>query len=223
VRILIVAATSVEAGFLRTRSATRRRGASATSIAVSTVERFGHELDVLVTGVGMVATAVHTSRALMQTQYDLALNLGVCGTFNRAIASGTVVHVIQDRIAELGAEDGDAFVSIDDLRLRTESVFVNTHPPDNRVLSPLPRVRAVTVNTIHGNRRCIQAVERRFRPDVESMEGAAFMCACLAGSVSFAQVRAISNIVERRNRSAWHLEEAIDHLGSCARAILEHA
>jgi Menaquinone biosynthesis len=76
VRILIVAATSVEVGFLRIQSATTRRGASTAPLAVSTVEHFDHEIDVLVTGVGMVATAVHTSRALMQAQYGLALNLG---------------------------------------------------------------------------------------------------------------------------------------------------
>ena len=32
------------------------------------------------------------------------------------------------------------------------------------------------------------------------MEGAAFMYACLIQGVPFAQVRAVSNIVERRNR-----------------------
>ena len=37
------------------------------------------------------------------------------------------------------------------------------------------------------------------------MEGAAFMYACLIAGVPFAQVRAVSNRVERRNRAAWDL------------------
>jgi futalosine hydrolase len=48
------------------------------------------------------------------------------------------------------------------------------------------------------------------------MEGAAFMYACLVQGVRFAQVRAVSNIVERRNRDAWKLKEAIDNLGVAA-------
>ena len=61
----------------------------------------------LTTGVGMVATAAWCSRALALTRYDLALNVGVCGSFDPALAPGSVVHVVRDRIAELGAEDGD--------------------------------------------------------------------------------------------------------------------
>ena len=37
----------------------------------------------------------------------------------------------------------------------------------------------------------------------------------------FAQVRAISNVVERRNRGAWKLTEAIASLGSDALRMLE--
>ena len=45
------------------------------------------------------------------------------------------------------------------------------------------------------------------------MEGAAFMYACLMHDVPFAQIRAVSNVVERRNREAWKIREAIDALG----------
>jgi futalosine hydrolase len=53
------------------------------------------------------------------------------------------------------------------------------------------------------------------------MEGAAFMYACLIQGVPFAQVRAVSNMAERRNRAAWKLSEAIANLGTVARQILE--
>jgi futalosine hydrolase len=53
------------------------------------------------------------------------------------------------------------------------------------------------------------------------MEGAAFMYACLIADVPFAQVRAVSNVVERRNRESWRLADAIDNLANTARAILE--
>ena len=39
------------------------------------------DVDVLVTGIGMVATAARCARALALTRYDLALNVGICGSF----------------------------------------------------------------------------------------------------------------------------------------------
>jgi futalosine hydrolase len=51
------------------------------------------DVDVLVTGIGMVATAVRCARALALTPYDLALNVGICGSFDRALMPGSVVHV----------------------------------------------------------------------------------------------------------------------------------
>ena len=180
-------------------------------------------VDVLVTGVGMVATAVRCSRALAQANYDLALNVGICGSFDRALVAGTVVHVVRDQIAELGAEDNEEFMTIEQIQLPAEWTFVNPAPPPFEALRALPAVNAITVNTVHGNAQSIAAVIERFRPEVESMEGAAFMSACLINNVTFAQVRAVSNIVERRNRGAWRLAEAIDRLTQTTRLILEQA
>jgi futalosine hydrolase len=53
------------------------------------------------------------------------------------------------------------------------------------------------------------------------MEGAAFMYACVLTGVPFAQVRAVSNLVERRNRDAWRMGEAIGNLGVVAMRILD--
>jgi futalosine hydrolase len=49
------------------------------------------------------------------------------------------------------------------------------------------------------------------------------MYACLIHGLAFAQVRAVSNFVERRNRGAWKITAAIDALGQAARSILDHA
>jgi futalosine hydrolase len=188
----------------------------------------GHAIDVLTTGVGMVATAAWCARILAATHYDMALNFGVCGSFDAALPPGTVVHVISDTIAELGAEDDDRFLSVHDLQLLGENEFPfeqgrlsNRTPPDNPVLRALPGVSAITVNTVHGNERSIARVGERFDPQVESMEGAAFMYACRIQGVPFAQVRAVSNVVERRNRDAWKLPEAIRNLADTALKILD--
>jgi futalosine hydrolase len=179
-------------------------------------------IDVLTTGVGMVATAAWTSRALAQSAYDVAFNFGLCGSFDRSLSLATVVHIVTDRIAELGAEDDAAFLTLEDLELPGEHVFVNEAPPANAALASLRRAASITVNTVHGNERSIEAVVERFHPDVESMEGAAFMYTCLMHRVPFAQVRAVSNIVERRNREAWNIAEAIGALCRQATEILQN-
>jgi futalosine hydrolase len=184
-------------------------------------------MDVLVTGVGMVATATWCTRALERERYDLALNLGVCGTFDRTLPPGEVVHVVTDRLAELGAEDGDAFLTIQQLELLGENEppfvngrLVNPAPPSSATLERLRGVDGITVNTVHGREQSIASVTDRFSPQVESMEGAAFMYACLVHGLPFAQVRAISNVVERRNRQAWKLNVAIGNLSETALRLL---
>jgi futalosine hydrolase len=52
------------------------------------------------------------------------------------------------------------------------------------------------------------------------MEGAAFMYACLVHGQQFAQIRAISNVVERRNREAWKLADAVASLGAVSLRML---
>jgi futalosine hydrolase len=224
VRILIVSATAMELAPL----VAALDGVEEPKPRTRRYRRGGQELDVLVTGVGMIATAVWSSRALTETPYDVALNLGMCGAFDRSLVPGTVVHVVTERIAELGAEDGDGFLTLQALQLGDDNVFpftdgrlVNAAPPPIAALATLRAVDAITVNTAHGNDESIARVQARCRPQVESMEGAAFMYACLTHGVAFAEVRAVSNVVERRNRGAWKLSEAVSALGSTGLSILD--
>jgi futalosine hydrolase len=182
-----------------------------------------HVIEVLVTGVGMVATAAHAARALARTRYDVAFNFGVCGSFDPELALGTVVHIASDRLSELGVEDGERFRPIEELGLGQTSVFVNESPPINAGLNELPRVTGITVNTVHGDEASIAAVRARCTPHVESMEGAAFAYACSLAGIPYAQVRAVSNVVERRNRDAWRMDLAIRNLNDAALRIVDCA
>jgi futalosine hydrolase len=203
--ILVVAATELEVPLL----ASGPRGR--------------HHIEVLFTGVGMVATAAQCARRMAQISYDLAFNFGVCGSFDRSIELGAVVHITSDRLSELGIEDDDRFVTMQEIGLDTEDAIINTAPPANAVLRELPAVSGISVNTVHGSERTIAAVVERFDPQVESMEGAAFAYACAISGVPYAQVRAVSNIVERRNRDAWRLDVAIRNLNDIALRILDCA
>jgi len=225
-RILVVTATQAEVAPL-VASLEPVPGTSS-RLRSYTYER--HAVDILTTGVGMVATAAWCSGVFARERYDVALNGGLCGSFRPSLSPGTLVHVTTDRIGEFGAEDGDTFLSVQELQLLGDDEFpwtrgrlVNSAPPVNDALNQLPVGDAITVNTVHGNDATIAGAVERYNPHVESMEGAAFMYACLVHGVPFAQVRAVSNIVERRNRAAWKLRESIDALGAALLAIVDCA
>ncbi len=198
-RVLIVAATAAESALVIERLPHDR------------VYR-GHQISILATGVGLVATAASTAAALSSNHYDFALNIGVCGSFDPAYPPGTVVRVGTERIADLGAEDGEQFLSAEELGFTVGFSVDGTLTPhywDNRALDALPGVRGISANTAHGHEPSIAALRARLDPQVESMEGAAFVYATLLHHIPAAQIRAVSNMVERRNRGAWKLEEAI--------------
>jgi futalosine hydrolase len=184
------------------------------------------QLDVLLTGVGITATAVWTARALAAKQYDLAINAGVCGSFGSVPAIGEVVNVTSDFFPELGAEDGDAFLSIHELQLlgENEAPFQRSRlfasAADKAAFKSLPQVNGITVNKVHGHEASIQAVRTRWNPHTESMEGAAFFYACLTAAQPCVQIRAVSNVVERRNREAWNMPLAIRNLNNSLTQVL---
>jgi futalosine hydrolase len=168
-------------------------------------------IDFLTTGAGMVPTAFALGRHLAKNEYDLAINLGIAGSFDRNIALGDVVEVTHDSFTELGAEDDDDFIAIDKLGFG-ESSFEATY-----TLSPqfnLKKVSAITVNTVHGNEVSIQKLSTRANAQLESMEGAAFFYACKQVGLACMQIRAVSNYVEKRNRNAWQIGPAIKNLNT---------
>lgn len=214
-KIILVSATSLE---IKPLINALGEGERLNSKAVRYTYR-GHKVDVLTTGVGMVATSFWLGDSFARAHYDLAINAGVCGAFDRSLEIGQVVQITRDEFPEMGAEDGENFLSLLDLDLLEDDDFPfssgqidNPEPLLNGGFGLLPAVQAVTVNKVHGNELSIAATQKRAQPQVESMEGAAFMYACRIGHLNFAQIRAVSNYVERRNRDNWELKKAIDHL-----------
>jgi futalosine hydrolase len=195
-RILVVASTKAE-------------------IEIFQAQNTEAKIDILITGVGMIATTFKLTQVLSQNDYDLVINAGIAGAFFEELEIGEVVEIRSEQFPEIGAEDDNSFISIFELGLLDE----NTYPfqkgklinPDAGI-SNLKLVDGVTVNTVHGNELSIQNVIDQFSPDVESMEGAAVAFVCLQENIKFIQIRAISNYVEKRNKSAWNVPLALGNL-----------
>jgi futalosine hydrolase len=181
-------------------------------------------IDILITGVGMVPTAYFLGKQLAGQRYDLVINAGIAGTFSRELQLGTVVNVVEDCVPELGAEDGDQFLSIFELGLAdpdsspyvhgklVNDIFGKDLGINLEIIRNLPKVTGITSNTIRGNAESIIRIRKIAKVDLESMEGAAFFYACLSAGVPCLQIRAISNLVEERNKTHWKLPLALKNL-----------
>jgi futalosine hydrolase len=209
-RILVVSATEFEVGDLRSEV-----GGQSQESGVK-----NQDIEFLITGVGMVATAFALGKHLATHQYDLVINLGIAGSFDRSIALGEVAEVIEDRLSELGAEDDEIFLPIETLGFG-ESIFLTDKRLSSYTGQQLKQVSAITVNTVHGYEPSIQRLASRIQPQLESMEGAAFFYACKQVGVPCLQIRAVSNYVEKRNRDAWQIGLAIKNLNSFVSEFLE--
>ncbi|MBD1428841.1 futalosine hydrolase [Sphingobacterium litopenaei] len=175
------------------------------------------EVPYLITGVGMTATAFALGKYLaLNLDISHVLNVGIAGSFDRKISLGSVVSIGSDTFYELGAEDGETFISIDDLCFGK-----GTFTSQNNLILDLPIYDAITVNKVHGNESSISKVAERLpNVKIESMEGAAVFFACGEQNIHCAQIRAISNYVEKRNKSAWEIDLAINNLKNWLRNFI---
>lgn len=171
--------------------------------------------DVLITGVGMVATAFALGQRLSPQTYKLVLNVGIAGSFNQKIALGSLVSVQSDCFSELGAQDHDNFLTINQLGFGSNTAFATAE------VGNFQKLKGITVNTVHGNAASITATQSRFAADVESMEGASVFFACGQLGIPCAQVRSISNYVTPRNKDDWKITLAIENLNAWLIAYLE--
>jgi len=186
-----------------------------------------HQIDVLIPGVGMTCTAYWMGKTLNPKIYDVAINLGIAGSFDNALTIGQTVHITSDQISELGAEDGESFLSLIDMDLIEDEDYMlnhglmkNTIAIQSPIIDSLEKVSAITVNTTHGDDNSIQKIKEIFNPQVESMEGAAFFYACLLEGITCVQIRTISNKVERRNKNNWDIPLAVKNLCSTGLEII---
>ena len=176
-------------------------------------------VEVLITGIGMAATAYSLGRHFANNRPEIAIQAGIAGSFRHERPLGEVALVTREVFGDLGAEDHGRFSDLFKIGLWQHDVHPFTHHylinplaflPES--LQQLPQVTGVTVNTVSGETATIAQLEQLYQPDLESMEGAAFHYACLMDDIPFLQLRAVSNYVEVRDKSKWNIPLAVKEL-----------
>lgn len=211
-KVLFVAATTFEIGpfqeFLKAYFIPFRE---------NQYQRGDHHCEILVTGVGLPATIFQLSKKVFQNEYDLIINAGIAGAFNRQIALGSVLQVTEDQFGDLGIEEADgSFQDLFEMELNDPNAFpfqkgklINTSAA---AFDFLPRATAHTVHKVSGSAATIAKIQQKYTVDLESMEGAGVFYVAQQCKVPALQIRAVSNYVEVRNREAWEIKRAIEQL-----------
>lgn len=212
-KLLLVAATNFEIGPLLAELKDNERQPLSFTLGQL-------ELEVLITGVGLPLTAFALGHRLANRSYDLVLQAGVGGAFDRTLPLGSVVQIVSDCFADLGVEEADGsftsmhemgLVPADEFPFKQGRLWLNTDDQP----SFLPAAHGVSINRVHGFEQHIDAFQQKYPfAQVESMEGAAFCYAAIQHGLPAIQIRSISNYVEKRQRENWELEKAIENLNA---------
>lgn len=166
----------------------------------------------LITGVGMVATTFALTRYLSTHPCELIINVGIAGAIDKSLTIGELVEIEKDTFAELGAEDDEKFLSIQELGFG-HATYNNIAIPN--LNTKLVKVEGITVNKVHGREFSITELQHNFpNAAVESMEGAATFFVAQQFNIPIIQVRSISNYVEKRDKNNWNIPLAIQNINS---------
>lgn len=183
-----------------------------------------HSIEILITGAGSPSTSFTLGTQFSLRLPDLAIQIGIAGAFDGTLMKGSVVQVYEDSFADLGAQDSDnSFIPLDQLVQQDLPFKSGTlKPPRLFHAGSFPKVKAITVNKVHGYLPDILRIRESLNPGIETMEGAAFFASCMAFDVPCCQLRSVSNLVEARNRSAWDIPLALKNLHTALQHMIDH-
>ena len=204
------------------------------SISSSEIENAGsgfekEDLVFLVTGIGVLNTYSSLVRSHLSTPVDRVLQIGIAGAYTGAREEvkilGTPVIIEKEVVADLGAEDLDSFLSLNDMDLGRleyyESKRLNVFDDlFENSLKTLPVVTGATVNTATGTEATGMLRAEKYGVEVESMEGAGALKFGEDFGIPVLQIRSISNIATTRDRESWDIIGAIKSLRNLCGVLL---
>ena len=176
------------------------------------------DVSFVVTGIGMLATAVNLSKIIYEQQPDFIIQAGIAGCFDLSIPLGKTVLVEEEFLGDIGVEENGIWKDVFDLGLIKPNIkpfkkkgLLNSNIHKYNQLD-LPIVKAVTVNQISTDNNQIQQLIKKFNPIIETMEGAALHYVCNLYNIPYLQIRSISNYIGERDKTKWKMKLALDNL-----------
>jgi futalosine hydrolase len=200
--------------------------------SLSKRQSYGLDVTYMLTGIGTTSTSYRLTKILNTTseKFDLVLNIGIAGSFTPDFPIGSVARIEKEHFGDLGFETFGGFQTLFDYKI----LDADTHPykggalhsPElepalESALNIYKKATAVTVQTVSGLPEKTLQLVKDFKPQIESMEGAAFFYVCILEKVPFAEIRSVSNEVGERDRTKWNIPLALDSLRDACKVVFE--
>ncbi|MBD0746303.1 futalosine hydrolase [Streptomyces sp. CBMA152] len=197
-RVLVVTAVPAE------RDAVTRACAEAAAEAA---------FDTVVGGVGPASAAAATATALARTPspYDLVVSAGIGGGFAPLAPVGSLVVASRIVAADLGADTPDGYLDVEELGFGR-----SVHLPPAGLAEAIAAATGaayapvLTISTVTGTAgRAAALTQRHPGAGAEAMEGFGVAEAAALHGIPVVEIRAVSNAVGPRDRSAWRIGDAL--------------
>lgn len=204
----------------------------------------GHACRLVVTGMGEVNTAQALTAQLERRRPALVILFGIGGAYvPGGLPVGAVAVATEENYGHLGVLTLDGWQPADLIGIPlvpangdAEPARFNRFPLDASLAARAVQVCAaaqvttepvrsgpfVTVSQCSGIQATGDELARRFSASCENMEGVAAAHLCALYGVPLLEVRAISNLVEDRDKSKWDIPLAIRVVQQCVLTIMAH-
>ncbi len=175
------------------------------------------ELDIIITGVGLLASTYSITRQIHYKKPAIIIQAGIGGSFKKKIPLGSVVAIKQELIGDQGVTEAGKWTTLYGLGLIKGDKFPFTKGwliNNSAILKKiqLKKVKGITTNEITTAQKKIQFYTDTFDPTIESLEGAALHYICLMEKIKFLQIRSISNYIGDRDKNNWQINKSITNL-----------
>lgn len=188
-------------------------------------KKFKYEIDVLITGIGLTAATYALLNQINIKKPAFIIQAGVGGCFDINIKLGTVVAIKKETIADQSVVELKTLKTLFDLKLLPQNKnpfsngwLVNSNDILRKI--KLRKVTGISVNEITTDKKKVKLYRDRFKPVIESMEGAALHYVSLMEKIPFLQIRSVSNYIAERNKQKWNMKEAVENLNKELISIL---
>jgi len=225
VTILVICAVEAERDAV-VRNFGPTRDVSASPFTGLSVDTPAGELHAFSVGVGPVAAAIGTS-ALLPGGYEMVVSAGIAGGFAGRVEIGDVVLANLATYADLGVRIEGGFLSLRDMGIDQDSslAFGDQRLIDRMEAGPATVLvgEVLTLSAMTGTDADANELATRYpRALAEAMEGFAVIAAARHdhGLRYVAEIRAISNIIGRRDRSTWNIPLAFGALADAMSTLL---
>ncbi|MDQ0256839.1 futalosine hydrolase [Evansella vedderi] len=187
-----------------------------------------NSFEVAIAGVGPASAAARTASQLATEDYDLVISAGIGGGFAGKAPLESIVVAKEIIAADLGAETGEGFSSVEELGFGSSKIAV-----DSRLVEKVTKAMEgtelsvnngsiLTLSTVTGTLETALQLQARF-PDAaaEAMEGFGVATAAKDREIPILEIRAISNPIGPRDREAWRIKEALQSLRKACSVLPE--